>query len=91
MNDLIITGNVDSALIKRVYRLFTTPAGSLPFDRSFGIDMSALDNTPAALEGALLVEYTQKLNMYYPELTISQLTFSQEVSTITPRVVLAYA
>lgn len=86
-----ITGNIDPSTVRRVYRLLTTPAGSVPFDRSFGLDMSILDNTPRATEGALLVEYAKKLKMYYPTLKISQLTFDYRGSTIIPKVVLSYA
>lgn len=89
ISDAIINGNIDQATRNRVYRLFTTPAGSVPFDRNFGIDLSVLDDTPAAVEGTLLVEYTQKLMMYFPELTISQLTFSFKGSSIIPEVVIA--
>lgn len=91
-NDVTVIGNVDQALISRVWRLFTTPAGSVPYDRNFGIDMSSLDSPPAAMEGALLVEYVKKLRLYYPTVKISQLTFSADQSgTMTPKVVLAYA
>lgn len=90
-NDVIITGNVDQALISRVWRLLTTPVGSVPFDRNFGIDPSILDNSPAAVEGALLVEYTKKLRMYYPAVKITQLTFSVQGAVTFPKVVIAYA
>jgi phage baseplate assembly protein W len=53
---VIVTGSIDSATSKRISRLFTTPVGSVPFDRNFGVDLSSLDNVPAALEGALMVE-----------------------------------
>jgi phage baseplate assembly protein W len=91
LNDLIIVGNIDAALIKRVYRLLTTPAGAIPFDRNFGIDMSALDNTPSALEGALLVEYMQKLRKYIPSLRITELTFTTNNNKLIPKVVISYA
>ncbi len=90
-NNPIITGNVDPATIRRVYRLLTTPAGSIPFDRLFGIDPSSLDNAPRAVEGALLVEYAKKLKMYYSSLVISKLTFSYQGTSIIPKVVIAYA
>lgn len=87
-NTPIIDGNVDAATIRRVYRLLTTPAGSVPFDRLFGIDTSIIDNTPRATEGALLVEYAKKLKMYYPALVISSLSFSHQGEAIIPQVVI---
>lgn len=90
-NTPIITGNVDPATARRVYRLLTTPAGSVPFDRLFGIDTSSIDNVPRAVEGALLVEYVKKLKKYYPALTITKLAFSYQGASIIPEVVIAYA
>jgi len=87
-NNPIITGNVDPATIRRVYRLLTTSAGSIPFDRFFGIDPSSLDNVPRAVEGALLVEYVKKLKKYYPTLTIDKLAFSYQGTSIIPEVVI---
>ena len=89
-NNLAISGDVDQSTINRVYRLLTTPAGSIPFDRNFGIDLSVLDNTPAALEGALLIEYTKKMKTYFPSLVISQITFTATNDSIAPKVVINY-
>ena len=90
-NTPIITGNIDPSTARRVFRLFTTLAGSIPFDRSFGIDSSYIDNVPRAVEGALLVEYAKKLKKYYPALKISSLTFSYQGTSIIPEAVIAYA
>lgn len=90
-NTPIITGNVDEPTIRRVYRLLTTFQGEVPFDRIFGIDPSSLDNVPRAVEGALLVEYTKKIKMYYPTLKISSLTFSYQGNAIAPEAVINYA
>jgi hypothetical protein len=87
-NTPIITGNIDQPTIRRVYRLLTTFQGEVPFDRLFGIDPSSLDNVPRATEGALLVEYTKKMKMYYPTLTITSLTFSYQGTSVVPQVVI---
>jgi phage baseplate assembly protein W len=88
-SDISISGDVDQSVMKRVYRLLTTPAGSIPWDRNFGIDPSVLDNTPAATEGALLVQYTQKLKSYFPTLKISKISFSYDGNKIMPQVVIS--
>ena len=87
----IITGNVDAATIRRVYRLLSTPAGSVPFDRTFGVDPSSIDNVPRAVEGALMVEYVKKVKMYYPNLKIDSLSFKYQDTSIIPSVVINYA
>jgi len=89
----LITGNAAQDTINRVQRLFSTPAGTIPWDRSFGIDPSVLDNPPRAVEGALLVEYIKKLKMYFPALKISGITFSysDNGSKVIPKVVITNA
>jgi hypothetical protein len=84
----LISSNVAQDTINRVNRLFSTPAGSVPWDRSFGIDMSVLDNPPKAVQGALLVEYIKKLKMYFPTLKINSISFSYSDNggTIIPKV-----
>ncbi len=87
----LISSNVAQDTINRVNRLFSTPAGSVPWDRSFGIDMTVLDNTPKAVEGALLVEYIKKLKLYFPTLKISSISYSYSGSTITPKIAITQA
>jgi hypothetical protein len=89
----LIDSNVAQDTINRVNRLFSTPAGSIPWDRSFGISTAVLDNTPSAVQGALLVEYIKKLKLYFPTLKISSISFSysDNGSMIVPKVVIAYA
>jgi len=90
MNNANVNGNVTPAMIAGVYRLLNTPAGSVPFDRNFGVDTASIDNTPAAIEGALLVEYTRKIKMYFPTITITDITFLITNNVITPKVVINY-
>lgn len=87
----VIAGTIDGETRSRVLRLFSTPAGTVPFDRNFGIDLSLLDNPKAVLEGALCVEYARKLKAYFPDLYIADLTFSYSDSgdRIIPKITIA--
>lgn len=86
-----VAGNIPDADKKRIERLFSTPLGSIPWDRGFGVDTSGIDETPAAAEGALLVSYTQALMDWFPAYTIESLTFAVGCNKITPQVVIGYA
>lgn len=88
ISDVEMTGSIDTATLNRIHCLLTTPVGSVPFDRNFGVDLSALDNIPAALEGAIMVEYSRKMLEYFPEYTISNISFAVDCNTITPTVVI---
>lgn len=90
-SDVTVTSNIDAQTARRITRLFCTPAGSIPFDRAFGVDPDVLDDAPSALEGALLVEYASKLRRYFPGLYVKDLTFSSVGNSVTPRVVIAHA
>lgn len=86
-----VTGQIPDADKKRIERLFSTPMGSIPWDRSFGVDTSGIDGTPAAMEGALLVAYAQALLEWFPAYTIENLTFAVDCNKISPKVVITYA
>ena len=91
ISDVVTAGTVDTATLKRIRRLLSTPAGSVAFDRNFGVDLASLDNAPAALEGALLVEYSRKMLEYYPDYIISDISFAVDCNKIIPTVVIANA
>jgi hypothetical protein len=85
----VVTGAIDQAILDRIARLLSTPAGAIPWDRAWGIDASVLDNPPAAVEGALMVEYTRKLHRHFPGLTVQSISFEYQGSHVIPKVVIA--
>lgn len=85
----VVSGNIDQATMMRLTRLLRSPAGMLPWDRDWGIDTVVLDNPPAAVEGLLLVEYTRKIRMYFPGLTVQSISFEYQGSKVIPKVVIA--
>jgi hypothetical protein len=88
---VIVSGIIDQTDLNCIERLFSTPVGTVPFDRNFGVDTSILDDVPAATEGALLIEYSTKLDVYFPQYQISDISFSVDGNTVTPKVVIGYA
>jgi hypothetical protein len=87
------TGSIDSATRARIKRLLSTAAGTVPFDREFGVDITFIDNTTSAMEGALLVAYTRALKKYFSEYKIASISFTvdNKANTITPTVVIENA
>jgi hypothetical protein len=89
ISDVVTTGTVDSAVLKRIRRLLSTPVGTVPFDRAFGVDLSSIDSAPAALEGAVMVAYSRAMLEYFPDYTISDISFAVDCNQITPTVVIS--
>lgn len=70
--------------------LYTTPAGTVPLDREFGIDISVLDEPINIAQGRLIVEYTQKTRRYEPRANVREIFFDADELTgkLIPRVVI---
>ena len=70
--------------------LFTTPVGTVPFDREFGIDISLLDNSLPIAQGRLIVEYIEKTKIYEPRAIVKEVSFTNnsDEGTLIPKVVI---
>lgn len=70
--------------------LYTTPKGSVPFDRMFGVDISLLDEPIPIAKGKLIVEYTQITRLYEPRASVGEVIFLEDISTgkLVPKVVI---
>jgi len=69
--------------------LYTTPAGTVPFDREFGINYDILDNPTPIAQGRLIVEYIEKTKRYEPRVSVNEVHFElNKEGTLVPRVVI---
>jgi len=79
-------------VISAVRTILETPAGTVPFDRDFGIDSSIIDlpyNRAAAL---LQSEYINKIMKYEPRADVQRVTVSLDASgTLSAEVVIGSA
>jgi Phage baseplate assembly protein W len=82
------TGNEE--IIRNIEVLFTTPAGTVPFDRNFGIDMSFLDMPIEQAKAKITMEYIKKVKKYEPRAKINQVTFTNDAANgvLIPKAVL---
>jgi phage baseplate assembly protein W len=67
--------------------IFTTPQGTVPFDRNFGVDMSILDEPVNLAQGKLIVEFTRKVQLYEPRVKIKEVNFvTDDNNNLVPKV-----
>ncbi|MGO4890283.1 hypothetical protein ACJ2A9_21250 [Anaerobacillus sp. MEB173] len=86
--------NFSAIGIDEVYQnlkvLYTTPEGTVPFDREFGINTDFIDEPIPIAQGRLIVEYTDKTRRFEPRATVDEVFFHTDVNTgkLVPRVVI---
>ncbi|MFC4403327.1 hypothetical protein [Gracilibacillus xinjiangensis] len=70
--------------------LYTTPKGTVAFDRNFGIDISFIDDPLPIAQGRLMVEYRQKTRQYEPRAFVQEVIFDSEPTSgkLIPKVVI---
>ncbi|PKL00073.1 MAG: hypothetical protein CVV56_08135 [Tenericutes bacterium HGW-Tenericutes-1] len=70
--------------------LYSTPQGSVAFDREFGIDWSILDNPLPIARSLLISEYIIKTKKYEPRAEIVSIDFLNEddEALLKPKVVI---
>lgn len=86
--DLSAGGNHE--IIRNIKFILTTPAGSVPFDRDFGVNMGILDAPIGIAKAKLTVEYIKKIKKYEPRAKVERITFDSEPMNgcLVPRVVI---
>lgn len=70
--------------------LYTTPEGSVPFDRNFGININSLDAPIPLAQGRLIVEYFEKTKRYEPRAAVKEVDFEANLQNghLIPKVVI---
>ncbi len=85
----ISTDSKNEEVIRNIHMILTTPRGTVPFDREFGIDWSVLDLPLTIAKGRLSVDYTEKIKRYEPRAKVRQITYlSGELGQLIPKVVI---
>lgn len=76
-------------ILQNVKTILTTPMGTVPFDREFGIDWSLLDLPIREARAKLTVEYMDKVKKYEPRARVKQVDFEANTEGILkPKVVI---
>jgi phage baseplate assembly protein W len=71
--------------------ILTTPVGTVPFDRKFGVDLSLLDKPINITKTLLTVEYIKKIQQYEPRVRVESVSFTHNATNgeFYPKVVLS--
>lgn len=79
-----------SEIIQNIKVILTTPAGTVPFDRNFGIDLGILDAPIALAKAKLTVEYIKKIKKYESRAKVEKITFDNDAINgyLVPKVVI---
>lgn len=81
-----VVSGVNKEQVERLRFIFSTPKGSVPLERDFGIDFDVVDMPMEMSKGKLTEEFIVAARKYIGA-TIS-VTFEQRDELITPRVVI---
>ena len=79
-------------ILRCLRTLLMTPAGSVPLDRDFGIDQTALGYPVESAQSMLAVEIMEKVSRYEPRVSVPEVEFSATSDgQLTAKVVLTNA
>lgn len=82
------TGNEE--IMQNVKVILSTPAGTVPFDREFGVNIDLIDLPLDQAKAQLTVEYIKKVKKYEPRAKVKQVTFEYDAvaGKLRPKVVI---
>jgi phage baseplate assembly protein W len=80
----------NSEIMQNIQVILTTPAGTVPFDRDFGVDMGILDAPIGVAKAKLTVEYVKKVKKYEPRAKVAKISFTNDALSgyLVPKVVI---
>ena len=67
-------------IIRNVQTLLTTPVGTCPLYRDFGLDVSALDYPLDIAQNLIAVAAIEAIEKWEPRVTVKDLTFQPDTS-----------
>lgn len=74
-------------LLQQLNILLSTPVGTVPFDRDFGVDMSFLDMPVPEAKNSFLTQAAEKMEIYIPQLQLESVEIETENGVLKPKVV----
>lgn len=77
-------------ILQNVKTIVTTPVGTVPLDRDFGVDFTVLDLPINQVQARYTVEVISKIRKYEPRCKVLKVTYEYngETGKVTPKVVL---
>ncbi|OLS34225.1 hypothetical protein BTR22_19245 [Alkalihalophilus pseudofirmus] len=77
-------------VLQNVKMIFTTPAGTVPFDREFGINIDFLDKPIHLAQAMIRMEYAEKIAAYESRARVLEVSFMSDPykGLLIPKVVI---
>lgn len=74
---------------RQISLLLSTPVGTMPLDREFGVDMDFLDMPSETAKSLYTAEITEKIARFLPELRVESVSWeASPAGTLIPKVVI---
>lgn len=73
--EIKFSNDINEEILKCLKVIFTTPVGTVAFDRDFGVDFSILDLPLPQAKAKLTVEYVEKVKKYEPRAAVKSVNF----------------
>lgn len=73
-------GNELEEIFQNVRSILSTPKGSVPLDREFGIDLSYLDSPTPVAEAKLTTEIIVAVKRYEPRVSVTAVSFTGDLN-----------
>uniref|UniRef100_A0AAU8B6D0 IraD/Gp25-like domain-containing protein n=1 Tax=Dulem virus 34 TaxID=3145752 RepID=A0AAU8B6D0_9CAUD len=86
------TGDYLAELDRQLALLLSTREGTMPLDRSFGLNMDFVDMPPEAAKSLYAAEVTEKVAKFIPAVRVQEITWNRtESGKLNPKVVITSA
>lgn len=73
-------------IIQNIHTLLTTPIGSVPLYRAFGIDTTLVDSPLMVAKARLSSEIFRLIERYEPRVTVTEIAFDMKENMLIPKV-----
>ncbi|SFP11518.1 hypothetical protein [Salibacterium halotolerans] len=89
--DINFSAEGSEDVLRNLQILYTTPEGTVPFMRDFGISLEIQDQPINAIQAKMVAEYTAKTRKFEPRATVEEVTFVSdgETGSMRPKVVIS--
>lgn len=86
------TGDYLAELDRQMALLLSTREGTMPLDRSFGLNMDFVDMPPETAKSLYAAEVTEKVAKFIPTVRVKEITWNRtESGKLNPKVVITSA
>lgn len=88
--DISLESDIPNEIIRNLNVIYSTPKGSVAFDRNFGIDLSILDLPINIAKAKLVAEYIKITKKYENRVKVKEVLFTYLDGNLIPKVVIIW-